>query len=145
MTEKAVRSRTKSPDGKVPRKKTVTRKKKEKILIIDDEPAFVESCCRTMEAKAYKVFTSSDREHAMEILETEPDVIILGTLTPVGQTFAMYKWLENHPRYKDIPLLVIDKYFYRCYTGYRLHFDIQQLRYYLISVGYLNSQCEYLS
>ncbi|UCD08959.1 MAG: response regulator [Dehalococcoidales bacterium] len=108
MTEKAVRSRKKSASGKVSKKKPVTRKKKEKILIIDDEPAFVESCRRTMEAKAYKVFTTSDKEHAMEMMESEPDVIILGTLAPAGQTFAMYKWLEQHPRYKDIPILVID-------------------------------------
>jgi len=108
MTEKTVKRRKKSARTGVTGKKPVTRKKKEKILIIDDEPAFVESCRRTMEAKAYRVFTTSDREHAMEMMETEPDVIILGTLAPAGQTFAMYKWLEQHPRYKDIPLLVID-------------------------------------
>ncbi|MBN2075296.1 MAG: response regulator [Dehalococcoidales bacterium] len=108
MTEKALKSRTKTASGKVARKKPVTKKEKEKILIIDDEPAFVESCRRIMEAKTYKVFTTSDREHAMEIMASEPDVIVLGTLAPAGQTFAMYKWLEKHPRYKDIPILVID-------------------------------------
>src|SRR4030043_1121703 len=108
MTEKAVRSRKKSARGGVSTKKPVTRKKKEKILIIDDEPAFVESCRRTMEAKAYKVFTTSDKEHAMEMMESEPEVFILGTLAPAGQTFTMYKWLEKNPRDKDIPILVID-------------------------------------
>jgi DNA-binding NarL/FixJ family response regulator len=108
MTEKAIKSRTKTTGRKIAREKTVTRRKKEKVLIIDDEPAFVESCRRTMEAKAYRVFTTSDREHAMEIMGSEPDVIVLGTLAPAGQTFAMYKWLEQHPRYKDIPILVID-------------------------------------
>ena len=108
MTEKAVKSRTKTTGRKIAREKPVTRRKKEKVLIIDDEPAFVESCRRTMEAKAYSVFTTSDREHAMEMMGSEPDVIVLGTLAPAGQTFAMYKWLEQHPRYKDIPILVID-------------------------------------
>ena len=108
MTEKAVKSRTKTTGRKIAREKPVTRRKKEKVLIIDDEPAFVESCRRTMEAKAYRVFTTSDREHAMEMMGSEPDVIVLGTLAPAGQTFAMYKWLEQHPRYKDIPILIID-------------------------------------
>jgi len=108
MTGKAVKTPAKTASGKIAKKKSVTTKKKEKILIIDDEPAFAESCRRTMEAKAYKVSTASDREHAMEMMESEPDVIVLGTLAPAGQTFAMYKWLENHPRYKDIPILVID-------------------------------------
>ena len=99
MTEKTVRNRKKPNDEGVTRKRNTARKRKEKILIIDDEPSFVESCRRTMEAKTYNVVTTSDREHAIEMMESEPDVIILGTLSPAGQTFSMYKWLENHPRY----------------------------------------------
>ena len=88
--------------------KVTSRKKIAKILIIDDEPAFVEACRKTMEAKAYRVLSASDRETGQEMMAVEPDIVVLGTLAPAGQGFMMYKWLEQHPRYKDIPLLVID-------------------------------------
>ena len=83
-------------------------KKKEKILIIDDEPDFVEACRRTFEARAYKVTTASDMEQAKESVKWEPELIVLGTMAPAGQAFAMYQWLGEHPRYRDIPMLIID-------------------------------------
>ncbi len=89
-------------------KRAGKKKQTEKILIIDDEPDFVEACKRTMESKTYRVMSASDRELAMDMMAVEPDLVVLGTLAPAGQAFAMYKWLEQHPRYNDIPILVID-------------------------------------
>ena len=90
-------------------KKTASKtRKKENILIIDDEPDFVEACRRTLEAKAYKVTTATSVEQAQRMMAGDPALVVLGTLAPAGQAFTMYQWLEEHPRYKDIPLLVID-------------------------------------
>ena len=95
-------------------------KKKEKILIIDDEPDFVEACRRTFEARAYKVTTASDMEQAKESVKWEPELIVLGTMAPAGQAFAMYQWLGEHPRYRDIPMLIIDaRYEERPIRGWR--------------------------
>jgi len=79
-----------------------------RIMIIDDEPHFVQACQRTLEAKHFQVMTTSSRPLAQEMMKAEPDIIILGTLTPAGQAFAMHQWLTKHPTYKDIPLLVVD-------------------------------------
>ncbi len=96
------------------------RRKKERILIIDDEPTFVEACQRTLEAKAYQVVTALSKAQAQEEIKAEPALIILGTLAPAGQAFAMYQWLGEHPRYKEIPLLVIDaRYEERPIRGWR--------------------------
>ena len=97
------------------------RSKKEKILIIDDEPDFVEACRRTLEAKSYQVMTASGKAQAQEMMGTEePNLIVLGTLAPAGQAFSAYQWLGQHPRYKDIPLLVIDaRYEERTIRGWR--------------------------
>jgi len=93
---------------------------KERILIVDDELDFVEACQRTFEAKRYQVMTTSSRSLAQEMTQTEPDVIVLGTLAPAGQAFAMHQWLKQHPRYKDIPLMVIDaRYQERHARGWR--------------------------
>ncbi|OGN98008.1 MAG: hypothetical protein A2Y89_04670 [Chloroflexi bacterium RBG_13_51_18] len=112
--------------AKSPRKRESKPRKKEKILIIDDEPAFVEACRRILEAKAYEVVTASSAAQAQEVTKVEPALIILGTLAPAGQAFAMYQWLGQHPRYKDIPLLVIDaRYEERPIRGWRRFEGIQ--------------------
>ncbi len=113
-TDKVKRTATSSTKG------VSKRKKKERVLIIDDEPTFVEACRRTLEAKAYRVVTASNKTQAQEVIKAEPALIILGTLAPAGQAFAMYKWLGEHPRYKDIPLLVVDaRYEERPIRGWR--------------------------
>lgn len=102
------------------------KRKKEKILIIDDEPDFVEACRRTLEAKAYQVMTTSSKAQAQEMMAAEPHLIVLGTIAPAGQAFAMYQWLGQHPRYKDIPLLVIDaRYEERPIKGWRRFEGVQ--------------------
>jgi len=90
-----------------------------KILLIDDEPDFVEAFTRTLEAKAYKVITTN-REQAQEKMRDDPDIVVLGTITPAGEAFRLHQWLKGHPRYKDIPLLVIDaRYEERAVKGWR--------------------------
>jgi len=102
------------------------QRKKMKVFIIDDEPDFLEACRRTLEAKAYQVIVTSNRQQAQEMITIDPDLIILGTLAPAGQTFSMYQWLEQHPRYHDIPLLVIDaRYEERPIRGLRRFEGIQ--------------------
>jgi len=102
------------------------KRKKGKILIIDDEPDFVEACRRTLEAKAYQVMTTSSKAQAQEMMAAEPHLVILGTIAPAGQAFSMYQWLGQHPRYKDIPLLVIDaRYEERPIKGWRRFEGVQ--------------------
>lgn len=78
-----------------------------KILLVDDEPDFVDACTRTFEAKAYQVVTCSSKQ-VEEKMRDEPDIIVLGTMSPAGEAFRLHRWLKGHPRYKDIPMLVID-------------------------------------
>jgi len=102
------------------------KRKAERILIIDDEPDFVEAFRRTLEAKSYQVITAASKEQGQEMMKADPDIIVLGTLAPAGQAFAMYQWLEQHPRYKDLPLLVIDaRYEERPIRGWRRFEGIQ--------------------
>jgi len=78
------------------------------ILIIDDEPRFVEAFSRTLEAKSFKVIAASRATEARDMMGTNPGIIVLGTLTPAGEAFRLHQWLKGHPRYKDIPIVVVD-------------------------------------
>jgi len=114
---RSTKSGTKSP---------TKRKKKEKILVIDDESTFIEACQRTLEVKGYKVFAASSATQAKEMIKVDPALIILGTMAPAGQAFTMYQWLGEHPRYKEIPLLIIDaRYEERPIRGWRRFEGIQ--------------------
>lgn len=121
------RSNKMSKSNKKGESKRGGKKKGEKILIIDDELDFLEAFRRTLEAKSYQVITTSGKEQAQEIMGVEePNLIVLGTLAPAGQAFSMYQWLGRHPRYKDIPLLVIDaRYEERPIKGWRRFEGIQ--------------------
>lgn len=100
---------------------------KERILIIDDEPDFVEACRMTLQAKSYQVLTASSQAEGQEMIRAEPDLVVLGTLAPAGQAFSLHRWLKRHPRYKDIPLMVIDaRYEERPVRGWR-RFEGMQL------------------
>lgn len=93
---------------------------KKKILIIDDEPDFVEAFRMTFGAKRYEVLTAFSKTQAQEVMSAEPDVVVLGTLAPAGQAFATRQWLRQHPRYKDTPILVVDaQYEERSTKGWR--------------------------
>jgi DNA-binding NarL/FixJ family response regulator len=102
------------------------KRKKEIILVIDDEPDFVEALRRTLEAKSYQIMTASSKTLAQEMMKVEPALVVLGTLAPAGQAFSVYQWLGQHPRYKDIPLLVIDaRYEERPIRGWRRFEGVQ--------------------
>lgn len=80
-----------------------------KILIVDDEPDFLLALQRTLEAKEYQVATASSKAEAQEsIKHEEPDVIILGTITPRGEAFSLHQWLRRNPRTSDLAILVLD-------------------------------------
>ena len=81
---------------------------KKKILIIDDEPDFAEALRMTLEAKSYRVITATDKAQVQAKMREGPNVVVLGTVTPAGQAFSLHNWLKQHPRYKDVPVMVID-------------------------------------
>jgi len=108
------------------RKDRTKNKGKGKILIIDDEPDFVEALRRTLEAKSLEVITASSVQAAKEMIRADPALVVLGTLAPAGQAFSMYQWLVQHPRYKEMPLLVIDaRYEERSIKGLRRFEGVQ--------------------
>jgi DNA-binding NarL/FixJ family response regulator len=118
--------------------KEVKMQNNQKILIIDDEPDFVDAFRMTFEARAFTVTTAESLSQAQEMIQIEPDIVILGTMAPAGQAFALHKWLKGDPRYKDIPLLVIDAcYEERNIKGWR-RFEGMQLE----AEGYITKPVE---
>lgn len=80
-----------------------------KIMVVDDDDAFLFSFQRTLEARGFKVITATRKKEAEEkIVKEIPDFIILGTITPRGDAFHLHRFVREHPRLKDAPLIIVD-------------------------------------
>jgi DNA-binding NarL/FixJ family response regulator len=80
-----------------------------KILIVDDEPDFLESLKSTLEKEGYQVACAADRDTAeVAVRQHEPDMIIIGIIMPRGDAFLFHKWLKQTLGFSNLPIMVIN-------------------------------------
>ena len=104
-----------------------------KVLVVDDEPEFIDACCQTF-AGSYHVLKAASTLQAHRMMTAHPDVVVLGTLTPAGEAFSLQQWIKQHPVYRDVSVVVVDaEHYERRWKGWRL-FE-----------GLLNEADEYVS
>jgi DNA-binding response OmpR family regulator len=97
-----------------------------KVLLIDSEPEFLDACRSVFNDAPHQVLCVSSKEQAQQVMNGSCDLIILGTLSPAGQTLMLQRWLKRHPIYKYIPLLIIDSCFHeRRHKGWRIFEGLQ--------------------
>lgn len=80
-----------------------------KILIIDDDPNFVEATKAILENKSYKVVAAYDKNEGMEKINSEkPDLILLDIMMKkLDDGFTICYKLKHDPELKKIPVLAI--------------------------------------
>lgn len=80
-----------------------------KILVVDDDPDFVEITRMILSAEGYEVMTASSGDQALQVMrETPPDLLILdvmmvGVLDGVNLAHVM----EEDPTLHHIPILMV--------------------------------------
>jgi DNA-binding NarL/FixJ family response regulator len=80
-----------------------------KIMVVDDEDVFLLSFQKTLEARGFKVITATTKREAEEKMRKDmPDFVILGTIMPRGDAFQLHRFIREHPRLKDVPLIIVD-------------------------------------
>ena len=79
------------------------------ILIIDDDPDFVEITKAILETKQYNVISAYDPEEGFAKLEEEvPDAIILDVMMGKGAGgFIFARKMRKDPRFDKIPILML--------------------------------------
>jgi len=82
---------------------------KPKILIVDDDPDFVEATKTILESKAYQVLIASNGEEGLhKVREERPDLIILDVMMKrLDSGFDVCRELKKDPQSKHIPILMI--------------------------------------
>ena len=79
------------------------------ILIIDDDPDFTACVCDSAEKKSCRVITASSRAEAKKVAQaSEPDVVVIGTITPRGDAFLLHRWMRQRPSLSYLPVIIVD-------------------------------------
>jgi len=79
-----------------------SKEKKRQILIVDDEADFVSALRNALKSEMCEVVTADCKKEAQQAIKTmNPDLLILGTLSPRGESFSLHQWLRENPKTKD--------------------------------------------
>ena len=82
--------------------------KQKKILIVDDEPDFVETVRFPLETEGYSVLVASDGEEGLHQARKEvPDLILLDIMLPKMDGYKVCRLLKFDERYRHIPILMM--------------------------------------
>ncbi|MGQ9675712.1 MAG: response regulator [Chloroflexota bacterium] len=79
-----------------------------RILVVDDDPDILEAVKTVLESRDYAVTTAKNGEEGLEkIRQSKPDLLILDLLMPKKDGFAVCRELKEHPKYADLPILIL--------------------------------------
>ena len=81
---------------------------KKKILIVDDEPEFVNLVRLRLEANGYEVIDASNGEEGLKKAEEErPDIILLDIMMPKKDGYTLMRELKYKEITKSIPIIAL--------------------------------------
>lgn len=79
-----------------------------KILVIDDDPAVVETVRTVLDKQGYNVYSSNTAEGVLDKLkQINPDLIILDLLLQGESGFKVAKEIQSSIKYQNIPIIVV--------------------------------------
>lgn len=80
-----------------------------KILIVDDDPDFVEATRIVLEGAGYDILTAANGDESLRVVRAEkPDLIILDVImSSILDGLNVSQQLQDDPEHKDIPILMV--------------------------------------
>jgi len=82
--------------------------KQAKILLVDDDPDFVETTVRVLKTTPYQIMTASNGEEGVQKIRKEkPDLILLDIMMPDKNGYMVADEVKNDPATSDIPILAL--------------------------------------
>ena len=81
-----------------------------KILLVDDDPVFVDATKTVLESK-YQVVTAHDGDEGLEkAKKLKPDLILLDIIMPTKDGFHVCKQLKKDPELASIPVVMLTSF-----------------------------------
>ena len=80
-----------------------------KILVVDDDPDFVEATRIILEGAGYEVVSAADGDESLQVIRTEkPDLVILDVImSSILDGLNVTQQLQEDPEHKDIPIVMV--------------------------------------
>jgi two-component system alkaline phosphatase synthesis response regulator PhoP len=98
---------------------------KKRILLVDDDPDFLEAVKSTVENGGYEVDTAYDGKEALErVAAGKPDLIILDVMMPVMNGHEACNKLRADPATARIPIILLTAVASRISTSTYTHRDM---------------------
>ncbi len=79
-----------------------------KILLVDDDPDFVEAVSLILKPKKFDVVTAYNGiEGLKKAMSEKPDLIVLDVMMPEKDGYAVCRELKSNPQMSHIPVLLL--------------------------------------
>ena len=80
-----------------------------KILIVDDDPDFVEATRIVLEQRGHDTISAANGDESLQVIrEQKPDLIILDVImSSILDGLNVSQQLQNDPEHKDIPIVMV--------------------------------------
>jgi CheY-like chemotaxis protein len=83
----------------------------ERILVIDDDPDFLEATRAVLESRPYQVATALSGQEGLEMARSQaPDLILLDIIMPGLDGFEVCRRLKQDPSLSNIPVMMITSF-----------------------------------
>ncbi len=78
------------------------------ILLVDDDPDFLEIVRLLLTARGFRVTCCSDPRQAWDRLVAEPPALVVTDLmmTNLDSGFSLSRQIKEHPSYRNIPVII---------------------------------------
>lgn len=88
--------------------KKESKKEKQSVLIVDDEPSLLDIYATKLSAEGYGVLLAKDGIEGYEMAVYEnPSAILLDVILPLKNGFDVLKDLKANPRTRAIPVIIL--------------------------------------
>ena len=79
-----------------------------KILLVDDDPDFVDAVAQILKSKKYEIETAFDGPEGLEKVKSQkPDLIVLDVMMPKKDGYTVCRELKADPQLSSIPVLLL--------------------------------------
>jgi CheY-like chemotaxis protein len=84
------------------------RRGKNRVLLVEDDPATRDLVRRTLEKQGMQVFDAINGEDGLaQIDEIRPDMVLLDLMMPVMDGFQFLAAMKRRPEWRSIPVIVV--------------------------------------
>jgi two-component system, cell cycle response regulator DivK len=81
---------------------------KQRILVVEDNPANRELLCDWLEAEDFQVLSAEDLEESFAAFKSEPpQAVLLDVQLGLEDGLSLAKWIRREPKLRHIPVIAV--------------------------------------